>query len=246
MGRSRSPGVSTLMQRGTCAPERAGPGTVLVALCFAAQLAIAASAEAALTTTRVTSVVDSVVTLTIPITVLPPSFAYFNLLSGAPENVESAVLDSLGTFVVQVACETLDRAALICAGPRTQVVEADTTELQRFISQSERNVAARDLQSWSSLLESIAAGDTTRLILIQHFRVKTGHKPSLMSELGLLPIFFEDDVGHVPSNTLISTALVECHTGRVIRRVETLVRFQPNPGAKQFVEALHTTYGKFR
>jgi hypothetical protein len=147
---------------------------------------------------------------------------------------------------VQVACETLDRAALICAGPRTQVVEADTTELQRFISQSERNVAARDLQSWSSLLESIAAGDTTRLILIQHFRVKTGHKPSLMSELGLLPIFFEDDVGHVPSNTLISTALVECHTGRVIRRVETLVRFQPNPGAKQFVEALHTTYGKFR
>jgi hypothetical protein len=209
----------------------------IVAICAATCLFRAGAAPGDTIASRATNLVDGVLTPTVPITVLPPSIEYVDIVTGAPRKTEPVVIDSLATFIVQTACARLDRVALICAGPRARVVDADTTELQRFISQSERNIAAKDLASWSTLLGSIAAGDSTRLVLIHHLRVKVGP--------GGFWDPFSGAIGNATSSTIVSAAVVECSTGRVIRRIETLVRRQPDPGSKPFVEALRSTYEKF-
>ena len=172
------------------------------------------------------------------ITVLAPSIEFIDIRTDSLIPSSTMGGDTLSDFVIRIACEALDRPGLVCASGMDPIDQGDPEELRRFVAGSSRTVAAQEATGWSDLLTRIAAGDSARCVVVHHIRVKIGPGGYWNPLNGA--------IAHDASSTYVRVALVECRTGRVLRKSEAFLRERPNPRHKKFVQALRSTYLQLR
>lgn len=172
------------------------------------------------------------------LTVLAPSIEVVDALTDSVLPLPVRETEALAASIVQVACEVLDGPSLVCAGSADRMTPAATGELQRFVAESKRIVNEAHVVNWSDLLMTIAAGDSTRGVVVHYVRV------SVRASEAWNP--FGGAIAGGRANTHVITAIVECGSGRVVGRSDAWLWEKPDPRRRRFVGALRAVYKNIR